>query len=63
LADPLGEARLPAIAFRTAETPLGPFLSETLGATIHVAGHLRRDSWRGGNAVQMVIEDAAVAVA
>ncbi|MBV8736223.1 MAG: single-stranded-DNA-specific exonuclease RecJ [Alphaproteobacteria bacterium] len=61
LADPLGRARLPAIAFRAAETPLGRFLAHTGGTPIHVAGHLRRDGWRGGNAVQLVIDDAAIA--
>jgi single-stranded-DNA-specific exonuclease len=59
LADPLGEARLRGIAFRVAEIPLGRFLAETRGAAIHVAGHLRRDSWRGGDAVQLSIDDAA----
>ncbi len=61
LSDPLDRARLPAIAFRAAETPLGRFLTETRGAAIHIAGHLRRDPWRGGDAVQLVIEDAACA--
>jgi single-stranded-DNA-specific exonuclease len=59
LADPFDGARLPAIAFQIAETPLGHFLAETRGAAIHVAGHLRRDTWRGGDAVQLVIDDAA----
>ena len=59
LADPLDTSRLPAIAFRAAETALGGFLAETRGTAIHIAGHLRRDSWRGGDAVQLVIEDAA----
>ena len=59
LADPLDDARLPAIAFRVAETPLGRFLAETRGAAIHVAGHLRRDLWRGDDAVQLIIDDAA----
>jgi single-stranded-DNA-specific exonuclease len=59
LADPFDDARLSAIAFRVAETPLGHFLAETRGAAIHVAGHLRRDTWRGGDAVQLVIDDAA----
>ena len=63
LADPLGTARLRAIAFRAAATPLGQFLAETRGAAIHVAGHLRRDGWRGGAAVQLTIEDAAAAAA
>jgi single-stranded-DNA-specific exonuclease len=61
LADPLDTARLRAIAFRVADTPLGQFLAETRGATIHIAGHLRRDSWRGGDAVQLAIDDAAPA--
>jgi single-stranded-DNA-specific exonuclease len=62
LADPFGAARLRAIAFRVAGTPLGRFLGETRGAAIHVAGHLRRDSWRGGDAVQLAIDDAAPAI-
>jgi single-stranded-DNA-specific exonuclease len=61
LADPLDRARLRAIAFRVAETPLGCFLAETRGAAIHIAGHLRRDTWRGGDAVQLSIDDAAPA--
>jgi single-stranded-DNA-specific exonuclease len=62
LADPLGDARLRGIAFRVADTPLGHFLAGTRGAAIHVAGHLRRDSWRGGDAVQLSIDDAASAL-
>ena len=61
-ADPLDANRLRAIAFRAGGTPLGQFLAETRGATIHVAGHLRRDSWRGGDAVQLLIDDAAPAI-
>jgi len=64
LADPVGSslggpARLKAIAFRVAESPLGEFLAAARGRRIHVAGHLRRDDYRGGNAVQLVIDDAA----
>jgi single-stranded-DNA-specific exonuclease len=61
LADPLDSGRLRAIAFRAGATPLGQFLAETRGAAIHVAGHVRRDGWRGGDAVQLTIEDAAPA--
>jgi single-stranded-DNA-specific exonuclease len=61
LADPLDSARVRAIAFRSAGTPLGQFLAETRGAAIHVAGHLRRDGWQGSEAVQLTIEDAAAA--
>ena len=59
LADPLDNARMRGIAFRAAGTPLGQFLAETRGIAIHLAGHLRRDSWRGGDAVQLAIDDAA----
>ena len=62
LADPLDTARLRAIAFRAAGTPLGQFLAETRGATVHIAGHLRRDGWRGGEALQLLIDDAAPAI-
>jgi single-stranded-DNA-specific exonuclease len=61
LTDPLDGARLRGIAFRAAATPLGRFLAETRGATIHVAGHLRRDIWHGGDAVELRIDDAALA--
>ena len=61
LSDPLDNARLRGIAFRAAGTPLGQFLTETRGIATHVAGHIRRDSWRGGGAVQLAIDDAAPA--
>jgi single-stranded-DNA-specific exonuclease len=63
LADPLGAARLKAIAFRACEGALGEFLVNARGRAIHVAGHLRRDDYRGGDAVQLVIDDAAPAPA
>src|SRR4051812_33340446 len=55
-------ARLNAIAFRITDTPLGQFLAASRGRAIHVAGHLRRDAYRGGDAVQLIIDDAAPAV-
>ena len=58
-----GGKRLAAIAFRTAETPLGRALLETDGRALHVAGTLRADDWRGNGAVQLVISDAAPAEA
>jgi single-stranded-DNA-specific exonuclease len=64
LADPPGSSqsgpvRLKAIAFRVAETPLGAFLAAARGRAVHLAGHLRRDDYRGGDAVQLIIDDAA----
>jgi single-stranded-DNA-specific exonuclease len=59
LADPIGSAKLRAIAFRAVETPLGEFLMSSRGRAVHIAGQLRRDDYRGGDAVQLVIDDAA----
>ncbi len=52
-------ARLDAIAFRAAGTPLGDGLLKARGRAIHVAGKLRADDWNGQNRVQLHIEDAA----
>lgn len=53
-------ARLKGIAFRCAETPLGDLLlSSRGGRPIHVAGRLRKDSWRGEDRVQLMLDDAA----
>jgi single-stranded-DNA-specific exonuclease len=61
LADPLDGKGLSAIAFRAAATPLGRYLAESRGAALHIAGHLRRDNWRGAEAVRLSIDDAAAA--
>ncbi|HEX5321577.1 MAG TPA: single-stranded-DNA-specific exonuclease RecJ [Stellaceae bacterium] len=60
LADVLGEGQLRAIAFRVGGLPLGEFLAGMRGRAVNVAGHLRRDTWRGGDAVQLQIDDAAM---
>ncbi|MBT8472569.1 MAG: single-stranded-DNA-specific exonuclease RecJ [Marinicaulis sp.] len=48
-----------AISFRSANSPLGEMLVR--GKHIHVAGRVTKDDWRGGNAGQFQIVDAAVA--
>ncbi|HVZ03121.1 single-stranded-DNA-specific exonuclease RecJ [Hyphomicrobium sp.] len=52
-------ARLDAIAFRAAGQPLGDLLMSSGGMPLHVAGHLRRDTWGGRDRVELQIEDAA----
>lgn len=52
-------ARLKAIAFRAAETPLGRALMDRGLGAVHVAGRLKADDWRGRHDVQFTIEDAA----
>lgn len=53
--------RLKAIAFRAAENELGALLTSARGQRLHLAGHLRRDTWQGRDSVQLVVEDAALA--
>lgn len=53
--------RLNAMAFRSVDTDLGQALLHHQGAAFHLAGHLRRDHWRGGDHVQFLIDDGAPA--
>lgn len=52
--------RLKAIAFRCLETALGEVLTSARGRRLHLAGHLRRDTWQGRDGVQLIVEDAAL---
>lgn len=54
-----GGTALKAIAFRAADGPVGRALLAADGGELHVAGHLRRDRWRGRDGVQMTIDDVA----
>ena len=58
LADQRG-GRLGGIAFRAVGTPLGAALLDTTGTSLHLAGRLRADEWRGEVRVQLHLEDAA----
>lgn len=72
-ADPVGQGhlrciladvdgrRLKAIAFREKAELLGPALTGGRGRGLHLAGKLRLDAWAGGDAVQLILEDAAEA--
>ena len=62
IVDALGGGALSAIAFRAAEAPVGQLIVEAKGRGLHLAGHLRRDTWRGGDAVQLIVDDAAPVV-
>ena len=52
-------SRLDAVAFRAAGQPVGHAILESAGMPIHVAGHVRRDTWNGRNKLELVIEDVA----
>lgn len=53
--------RLKAIAFRALDNGLGASLLRAGSTPMHVAGHLRADDFRGGDQVQLIVDDAAVA--
>ncbi|MBL4808029.1 MAG: single-stranded-DNA-specific exonuclease RecJ [Rhodobacteraceae bacterium] len=53
-----GRGRLTGICFRSLETPLGDTLLAHQGASFHIAGHLRKNFWRGTTSAQLLIEDA-----
>ncbi|MDX1482908.1 MAG: single-stranded-DNA-specific exonuclease RecJ [Alphaproteobacteria bacterium] len=53
--------RIKAMAFRSADRPLGAALLETGGVPIHLAGKLRIDDWQGRHGVEFLIDDAAPA--
>jgi single-stranded-DNA-specific exonuclease len=51
-----------AVAFRVGGTPLGDLLaSRGGGMPVHLAGHLRAETWQGRTSVRFFIEDAAPA--
>ena len=52
-------AKLKAIAFRSAEEPLGQLLLASRGRPLHFAGTLGLDYWQGQPRVQMRLIDAA----
>jgi single-stranded-DNA-specific exonuclease len=54
-----GGGRLKAIAFKSADSELGHRILKSSGASLHLAGVLRADTWQGRKGVQFVIEDAA----
>lgn len=53
--------RVKAIAFRALDGGLGAALLRAGSTPMHVAGHLRADDFRGGDQVQLIVDDAAVA--
>jgi single-stranded-DNA-specific exonuclease len=52
-------SRLDAVAFRAADQAMGTLLIGSGGMPIHIAGHLRRDTWNGRDKLELVIEDVA----
>jgi len=55
-----GGARLKALMFRAGEGALGQAFTQP-SARLHLAGHLRAESWNGSENLSFVVTDAAVA--
>jgi single-stranded-DNA-specific exonuclease len=53
-------SRLDAVAFRAADQPVGAALLAADGLPLHIAGHLRRDTWNGRDRRELVVEDVAL---
>ncbi|MCP1336051.1 single-stranded-DNA-specific exonuclease RecJ [Hyphomicrobiales bacterium FT118] len=62
LADSSG-TRVKGVAFRAVGEALGKALEEARGTHLHIAGKLRRDDWKGADAVEIQIDDVALAEA
>jgi single-stranded-DNA-specific exonuclease len=56
-----GGARLKAMLFRAADSPLAAALLARAGEPLHLAGHLRAEEWNGEVSARFVIGDAAAA--
>jgi len=52
-------AQIKAMAFRSADQPLGQLILKSRGRRIHVAGTLRKNSWNGNVSAEIFIDDAA----
>ncbi len=51
--------RIKAMAFRSADQPLGQLILSSWGKQIHVAGTIRKNSWNGNVSAEIFIDDAA----
>lgn len=61
LADWEGGTRIKAVAFRSAEMPLGQALLNNKGEAMHIAGQFKVDNWGGHERAELHILDASYA--
>jgi single-stranded-DNA-specific exonuclease len=52
---------LKAMAFRSAQTPIGQTLLNARGKILHIAGQARINVWQGRESVDFFIDDVAFA--
>jgi single-stranded-DNA-specific exonuclease len=56
-----GGPRLKTMLFRAGDGPLAHALTDRLGGRLHLAGHLRAESWQGVESVSLCLVDARLA--
>lgn len=49
-----------AMAFRQADEPMGAILQTGVGRRFHIAGKLKKDTWAGGDKVEITLDDVAL---
>jgi single-stranded-DNA-specific exonuclease len=53
-------ARVKSLLFRAGDGALAQALTDRAGGLLHLAGHVRAESWNGGESVGFFVRDAAV---
>jgi single-stranded-DNA-specific exonuclease len=54
-------ARVKALMFRAGDGPVATALSNRAGGLLHLAGHIRAETWNGSETVSFIVQDAAEA--
>lgn len=62
LTDMEGGSRIKAMAFKSADTPLGEALLNGRGKSIHLMGQFKINEWNGAESVEFHVQDAAYAL-
>ncbi len=62
LSDLEGGARMKAMAFKSADTPLGEALLKGKGQSLHLMGQFKVNEWNGSESVEFHVQDAAYAL-
>jgi single-stranded-DNA-specific exonuclease len=52
-------ARVKTLLFRAGDGPLAQALTDRAGGLLHLAGHVRAESWNGSESVGFFVQDAA----
>jgi len=54
-----GGGRVKALLFRAGEGPVARALEDRAGGLLHLAGHLRAETWNGSESASFIVQDAA----